>query len=80
MAHMLDEPLPHDPLIIRRIIDPMATLNIGVHRGKLCLNITRATTMRPPPHGRLREYHMVIDREQLQELAQSIERELQRDD
>ena len=77
---MLDEPLPHDPLIIRRIIEPTAILNIGVHRDKLCLNISRATTMRPPPHGRLREYHMVIDRKQLLELALSIEQELQRDD
>ena len=77
---MPDEPLPHDPVIVRRIIDPTAIINIGIHRRKLCLNISRATTMQPNINGRLREYHLVIDRRQLQELAQSIERELQRDD
>ena len=75
---MPDEPLPHDPIIIRRIIDPMAILNVGAHRNKLCLNISRATTMNPNVNGRLREYHLVIDRQQLQKLAQSIETELKR--
>ena len=71
--------LAPEPKVVRRRLQ-QANLSIGSYRdSKLCLNITSASVMNPNRHSRPREYHLEIDRSQLQVLKSCIEEELKGD-